>query len=113
MKSQEYLNECLIKRLLSFIDKYHKREDIVFWPDVETIYYQKDVQKWYNDNGIGYVAKKDNPPNVPQARPIELFYKLCKELYLKHGIQPRSLVGYRKIWTNVSKTVCESHALAY
>ena len=31
---------------------------------------------------IEYVAKEDNPPNVPQARPIENFWAcLCQKVY--------------------------------
>jgi hypothetical protein len=34
------------------------------------------------EKNINYVAKKINPPNVPQARPIENFWSdLCQKVY--------------------------------
>ena len=29
-----YLEECLVKRLLPFIKKYHRDDQYVFWPDM-------------------------------------------------------------------------------
>ena len=43
MKSDEYLEECLKKILLPFIQKYHSDSDVLFWPDLASIHYSKDV----------------------------------------------------------------------
>ncbi len=50
MKAKEYKTECLEERLKPFIDKYHKLKDVLFWPDLATIHFQKDVQRWMRNN---------------------------------------------------------------
>lgn len=72
-----YLEECIKKRLLPFIHKYHSTEDVLFWPDLATAHYANVVQKFLIDNNIECVKRKDNPPSVPQVRPIERFWALC------------------------------------
>jgi hypothetical protein len=73
MKAEKYRTECLEDRLIPFMDEHHKREDVLFWPYFATIHYQKDVQQWLQSENLNFVSKTDNPPNVPQARPIEKF----------------------------------------
>jgi transposase len=77
----EYRDQCLKKILLPFITKYHNKSDVLFWPDMASIHYEKSVLNWLQTNGINFVPKEDNAPNVPHARPIEQFWKLCKEEY--------------------------------
>lgn len=43
MNSKTYLNECLKKRLLPFIQKHHRLDQILFWPDMAPIHYGKIV----------------------------------------------------------------------
>ena len=66
-----YLKEYINRRLLPFVDKYHSNGNILFWPDLAQSHYSKIVQQRLNEN-ISYVSLVDNPPNVPQARPIEV-----------------------------------------
>lgn len=77
-----YQKECLQKIFLPFYKK-KKREDsdrpILFWFDGATAHYAKTVQAFLNENDINFVAKKDNPPNVSQCRPIECFWANCKK----------------------------------
>lgn len=73
MKTKEYKTECLEERLKPFIDKYHEHKDILFWPDLVTIHYQKDVQRWMRNNDLTFFTKRHNVPNVPQARLIDSF----------------------------------------
>jgi len=79
LKSDEYREECLKKRLLPFIEEHHHKSDIMFWPDLATIHYESSVQTLLANNGIDCVTRKANAPNVPQARPIERFWALCKK----------------------------------
>ena len=69
MKSSEYVKCCLsrIKQLI----KAHRSTSVLFWPDLDTIHYSKDAQKFYDDNGVMLVPKKMNPPNCPELCPIE------------------------------------------
>ena len=67
-----YINECLEKRLLSFIHKYDGDFNYLFWPGAASSHYSKDSLNWM-DEYVNYVDKESNPLNVPQARPIENF----------------------------------------
>jgi len=112
LKAEEYKTECLQKILLPFIHKHHSVNQVLFWPDMATIHYQNGVQNWLKANDVQYVAKNENPPNVPQARPIERFWHLCKLEYSKRSKVPKGIIGFKKIWSNISKTVAERHAKA-
>jgi transposase len=81
MTSTVYLEECVKKRLIPFTLKHHEIEKIFFWPDLATPHYAKIVTDHLTDENIDFVQKKENPPNVPQARGIEEFWSLCKQRY--------------------------------
>ena len=49
------------------------RIKIYFWPDLALSHYADSVVRWMNEN-VSYVGKDKNPPNVPQASPIENFW---------------------------------------
>ncbi|XP_065658544.1 uncharacterized protein LOC136083064 [Hydra vulgaris] len=83
INSSIYINECLEKRLLPFIHKYHGDFNYLFWPDLASLlaHYSKDSLNWM-DQYVYYVDKEPNPPNVPQARPIENFWgHLAQKVY--------------------------------
>jgi len=76
-----YLDLCLRKRLVPFINKFHSDGNYIFWPDLATSHYSNANIKWMEEN-INYVDKSLNPPNVPQARPIENFWgDLAQKVY--------------------------------
>ena len=58
--SVKYLEECLRKRLLPFIKKYHPNLNVVIWPDMARIHYSTDVQQWLQTEGIDYVKWEDD-----------------------------------------------------
>ena len=66
-----YLNECIRKRLLPFIKHYHKGDNILFWSDLASLHYSKQLHDFLMIKQINSVQRQQNPPNVPQARPIE------------------------------------------
>jgi hypothetical protein len=107
-----YLKECLIDRLILFIDNYYKNEDIIFWQDLATCHYAKICTKFLRDKNIEFVPKEKNPPNVPQARGIERFWAICKQEYSRLQNKPRSLAGFIRIWKRISKKVAEKHGKA-
>ncbi|XP_065665519.1 uncharacterized protein LOC136086945 [Hydra vulgaris] len=81
INSSIYINECLEKRLLPFNHKYHGDFNYLFWPDLASSHYSKDSLNWM-DQYLYYVDKESNPPNVPQARPIENFWgHLAQKVY--------------------------------
>ena len=57
---------------------------------------------------LNYVLKKDNPPNVPQLRPIKKFWALCKEKYSKIKKTPKDVKEFTRIWSKICKEVAEA-----
>lgn len=72
MNGKTYKKEC-VPRLIRFIDTLGGPENVVFWPDMATAYYDNKVTEALRSANIQYVQKKDNLPNCPQLRPIEKF----------------------------------------
>ena len=61
MKAEEYLNECVIKRLVPFIQKYHSDHQVLFWPDLAAIHYANVVKEWLNSSGIEFYESRREP----------------------------------------------------
>jgi len=78
-----YRDECL-KRLYPFI-KSHGKIQTLFWPDLASSHYAKSVLEDLERNGVHYVTKEINPPNVPQLRPIEVFWSHLKRKVYSGG----------------------------
>jgi hypothetical protein len=110
MNSKTYLNECLKKILMPFIDKHHNRDQVLLWMDLATCHYSNQVIEWLNENNIEYVEKTQNAPNVPQVRPIEKFWSLCKTEYRLRKKQAKNMRSFKIIWRNISKKVAEKSA---
>jgi transposase len=76
---QMYLKECISKRLLPFIDGHHSDGNYLFWPDLASTHYSNVVQKHFNDKNVPFISRADNPPNTPQARPIERVWSVLEQ----------------------------------
>ena len=90
-----------------FIKNYHCIENVVFWPDISTIHYAKKVKTEIEKN-MSLVQKIENPPNIPDLRPIEKFWALCKNLYSKLSKSPNTLRKFRFQWKKISNEVAKS-----
>jgi hypothetical protein len=77
VNKEVYISKCL-PVLHKLIQKHHKNEKIVFWPDLASAYYAKDMLVRVEKLKIEYVPKEKNPPNVPQIPPIEKFWANLK-----------------------------------
>jgi hypothetical protein len=110
MNEKFYLEECLKKRLIPFLEEYHKKRKIVFWPDLATCHYQKDVIQWMNCQNFEFVKKGENAPNVPQVRLIEGYWAECKKELKDRKSLPKNLNGFKRIWSNISKYVANKCA---
>lgn len=84
-----YISKCLPK-LVQFINKHHSGDDIMFWPDLASCHYSKQSTDWLKAQNIPFVPKADNPPNVPQARPIENFWANLKRAIYDKGWEATS-----------------------
>lgn len=89
IKSDIYISECLEKRLLPFIHEYHQDFKYMFWPDLARAHYSAATVGWMDEN-VNYVAKRLNPPNVPQARPIENFWGCLTQKVYDRGWEATS-----------------------
>lgn len=74
MDSATYLDECLQKRILLFIQKYHHIGDILFWPDLMSSHMQAQCKPGLSlKTSIMCVKRNDNGPNKSgQLKDIEL-----------------------------------------
>jgi hypothetical protein len=81
----------LHKRLLPFINEHHKNGHYLFWPDLASSHYAKDVIAFLETENINYVPKVKNPPNVPEARPIEDFWAVLKRAVYAGNWQAKSI----------------------
>ena len=57
--------------LVPLIAKYHSNGNYLFWSDLAKAHYSNIVQQCLTEKNLPFVSRVDNPPNVPQARPIE------------------------------------------
>ena len=60
----------MFKRLIPFIKKYHLNNDF------GTSHYAETVCDFMIVNKIQFVEKYENPANLPECRPIELFWAI-------------------------------------
>ena len=83
INSEIYLQNCIKKQLSPFIKEYYSDNKYVFWPDLATSHYANIVQNYLKSENNNFVAKRDNPANVPKARPIEDFWACLKQKVYK------------------------------
>lgn len=109
MNGQIYLKECLKKRLLPFIQLHLKENpnQPIFWPDLASSHYCKDVMKWYKENDVNIIPKFANPANTPGLRPIERYWAIIKGHLRKSGKIAKSDKQFKKMWQNASKKVSD------
>ena len=79
-----YVKKCLPK-LLALINKHHQGDKYLFWPDLASSHYAKQAMEWLDEHNILFVHRAANPPNVPQARPIEDFWSILVDKVYNGG----------------------------
>jgi transposase len=63
----------------------------VFWFDLASAHYTKDTLVRLEELKIQYVPKEENPPNVPQIRPIEKFWANLKRKVYRNNYRPKDV----------------------
>ena len=101
-----YMGECLKKRLIPFIRKHNG--PTLFWPDLATAHYAKDTIKWMTDNGVYFVPKEWNPPNVPELRPIELYWATIKRNLRRMNKIAENTADMKKFWRSATAKIPSS-----
>ena len=71
--------------IVLFIRERYNDDNYVFWPDLDSCHYSFETIEYLNSQNIIQVPKDDNPPNVPQARPIERFWANLEDKVLWKG----------------------------
>lgn len=110
MTAEKYRVECLVKRLIPFIRKYHPKKNVLFWPDMARVHYSVAIRKLLSGEKIDFVDWKENAPAVPQARPIEKLWALMKREYKRRKKPARDLISFRRIWKELSAKVAAASA---
>jgi hypothetical protein len=107
MNGEIYLEECLKKRLLPFIERNREIKDVCFWFDMAGCHYKTEVTAFLDKIGLSYIKRDENAPNVPQARPIERFWCETKKLYAKYKTKTKNMKEFDKRWRECSAQVAE------
>ncbi len=109
LNGQMYLNNIIKGPLLKFFWSQRDKGNLLFWPDLEMSHYYRDVITFLKKEKIKFVPKVDNPPNLPQCRPIKKFWALCKIKYHQTGKNLTDLTAFKCQWTCNSKLVASKH----
>ena len=76
---------------MPFIKKHHPEGNFVFWPDLASAHYAKSVTSYLISKNITFVQKADNPPAVPELRPVKNFWSILKGMVYKNNWQATSV----------------------
>lgn len=109
MNADVYIKECLNKRMLPMYRQHNI--PLLFWPDLASCHYASKTTEWYESNGVSFVSKTANPPNVPELRPIETYWALTKRICKKIGSIACDIKSFRDKWNRASKKVTQSTVL--
>ena len=63
----------------------------VFWPDLASSHYALKTVDYLKQENVKFVAKIENPANVPECRPIERFWYFLKAEVYAEGWQAENL----------------------
>ncbi|CAF4466683.1 unnamed protein product [Rotaria socialis] len=74
-----------------FHQKHHQNDDILFWPDLASYHYAYSTLHCLESNNVPYVRRSQNPPNVPQCRPIENIWALIEQMVYQGGCEAKNL----------------------
>ena len=86
-----YLKECIVKRLILFINSYHLKEKVLFWPDLASSHYSNMVTSYLGQNDIQFIDKHFYPQNCSQARLIKTLWSILKHMVYDQGWEPRNI----------------------
>lgn len=100
-----YLNECIMKRLMPFIENHHHKDKVLFWPDLASSHYSNTVTRYLDENNVHFVKRHFNPQNCPQSRPIETLWSLLKNLVYDQGWEAKNIDQLKRRITQKLKEI--------
>ncbi len=71
------------------------------------VHYARAVTAHLKSIGLEFIEFENNAPKVPQARPIEKYWTICKVKYKARKIGAKSLSSFKRIWKKISGEVAE------
>ncbi|CAF1476480.1 unnamed protein product [Adineta ricciae] len=86
-----YLDECIKHRLMPFIEEYHHKRKVLFWPDLASSHYGRKVMEYLDEYVISFVSQEKNPQNCPQARPVETFWSILEQMAYSDGWEAKNI----------------------
>ena len=75
----------------------------LFWPDMATIHYSKEVENWLNSMNIRFVSRIGNAPNVPIADPLRDFGISVRNPIVRGHVHQLRIVDFRKYGVILAK----------
>ena len=82
----KFYREKIIKcGLLPFLKDKYPNKGCVFWPKLVTLCSCNARLQYLEEAGIPFLKKEENPPNVPQFRPIEDMWGINKKQVYRGG----------------------------
>lgn len=63
-----------------FVEQYHHKQQVLFWPDLARSHYGLKVRQYLEKNGIQFVPQQKNPQNCSQVRPIDTLWSILEQL---------------------------------
>ena len=60
INQEVYLNECIKKRLVPFVQEHYRNGKYVFWLDLASSHYAKSVIEWLNNNNVKRAGSPSN-----------------------------------------------------
>lgn len=106
INAEVYVNECLKKRLLPFLRKHDG--PTWFWPDLASAHYAHVTLNMLKQNGVDFVPKYMNPPNVPQCRPIERYWALVKNKLRAKEQPAKNMIDFTYKWKKAARAIKRS-----
>ena len=91
VNQETYLKECINKRLLPFIAKYHSNGNYLFCSDLAKAHYSNIVQQCLTEKNVPFVSRVDNPPNVLQACPIETVWTVLERKIYENNWEAKNI----------------------
>ena len=70
---------------------HHEQVMDLLWPDLASAHYSNVVKELLNERNVPFVPRQDNPPNVPQARPIETVWALLEQKVYENNWEAENL----------------------
>lgn len=83
----ERYRQHFLPKVVQFIAEKHKNKKISFWPDLASSPSLAEMSRL----NIPFVPKDQNPPNLPQLRPIEDFWANLKRKVYSNSYRPKTL----------------------